>query len=158
MSTISTAGVTAARDVIVAHGATTSSNAFTNLLTINAQITDDEAPEMGRCAMMTATYYNLLKQSGFVVNSEIAMTSRQSGDLGEVDGLKIVIVTSLRMPTNCDLLISHANVTVAPEKLTDYTLHENAPGYSGSLLEYRHRYDAFVDTNLVKQVGLHYVI
>jgi len=33
LSTISTAGVTAARDVIVAHGATTSSNAFTNLLT-----------------------------------------------------------------------------------------------------------------------------
>lgn len=158
LSTIATAGTTATRDVIVAHGATTSSNAYTNLLTINAKITDDEAPENGRVALMTATYYNLLKQSGYVVNSEIAMSSRQSGDLGEVDGLKVVIVTSLRMPTNCDLVIAHPNVTVAPEKLVDYTLHENAPGYSGSLLEYRHRYDAFVDTNLVKQIGLHYTV
>lgn len=156
LATISAAGVTAGRDVIVAHGATTSANAYTNLLTINAQITNDEAPEMGRIALMTPTYYNLLKQSGFVVNSDIAMTARKSGDLGEVDGLKVVLVTSLRMPTNCDLVIAHPNATVAPEKLIDYTLHENAPGYSGSLLEYRHRYDAFVDTNLVKQLGLHF--
>lgn len=139
----------------VTSGVTTSSNAYTNLLAMNANVTDSEAPEAGRIALMTAQYYNLLKQSGFIVNSDIAMTTRQSGDLGEVDGLKVVIVTTLRMPTNVDLVIAHPNATVAPEKLIDYTLHENAPGYSGSLLEYRHRYDAFVDSNLVKEIATH---
>lgn len=165
LSTIATAANTAGRDTTaasalatatgVSSGATTSSNAYTNLLALNANVTDNEAPESGRIAVMTAQYYNLLKQSGFIVNSDIAMTTRQSGDLGEVDGMKIVIVTSLRMPTNVDLIIAHPNACVAPEKLVDYTLHENAPGYSGSLLEYRHRYDAFVDSNLVKVYAVH---
>jgi hypothetical protein len=104
---------------------------------------------------MTAAYYNFLKQGGYVVASEIAMSQRQSGDLGSVDGLKIVIVPSSRMPTATDLIISHPNVMVAPEKLVDYTLHNNAPGISGDLLEYRHRYDAFVDTNQLVNIGVH---
>jgi hypothetical protein len=59
------------------------------------------------------------------------------------------------MPADTDLIITHPSVTVAPEKLIDYTLHKNAPGISGDLLEYRHRYDAFVDTNKVDAVGIH---
>jgi hypothetical protein len=46
-------------------------------------------------------------------------------------------------------------VTVAPEKLIDYTLHENPQGVSGQLLEYRHRYDAFIDVNKINAVGIH---
>ena len=56
-----------------------------------------------------------------------------------------------------DLLISHPDATVAPEKLVDYTLHNNPPGISGNLLEYRHRYDAFVDVNKVNMIGMHAV-
>lgn len=155
LTTLKTAGVTAGRDAIVATAATTASNAFTNFLDINAQITDDEAPVEGRVAAMTATYYNFLKQGGFVLDSDSAYRDRKSGNLGTVDGVKVVIVPSNRMPLNIDLVITHPSATVAPEKLVDYTLHKNAPGYSGDLLEYRHRYDAFVDTNKVDSVGLH---
>lgn len=158
--TIATAGNTAARDNIVADAATTSSNAYSNFTTINAQITDDEFPTEGRQSAMTAAYYNMLKQSGFVLNSDIAYKDRKSGDLGEVDGVPVVIVPSNRMPSTSgaiDLIISHPMACVAPEKLVDYTLHDNPPGISGNLLEYRHRYDAFVDTNRVKAIGMHAV-
>lgn len=154
-STINTAGAVANRDDIVADAATTSSNAYTNFIDINADITNQEAPSEGRVAAMTPAYYNLLKQSGFVLDAANAYADRKSGDLGTVDGVKVVIVPSGRMPANVDLIISHKDVCVAPEKLVDYTLHQNAPGISGDLLEYRHRYDAFVDTNKVKQVGIH---
>ena len=135
------------RDDITSDGATDANNAYTNFTKINADITDKEAPEEGRVAAMTATYYNLLKQSGFVLDSDLAYKDRKSGYLGTVDGVEIVIVPSSRMPSTSgaiDLLISHPDATVAPEKLVDYTLHNNPPGISGNLLEYRHRYDAFV--------------
>lgn len=161
--TLATAANTANRGIIVANTATSAANAYSNFTTINAQITDDESPEESRVAAMTATYYNFLKQGGFVLDSETGQAMRKSGDLGTVDGVNVKIVPSSRMPSVTiaaaskvvDLIISHADVMAAPEKLTDYTLHHNAPGYSGDLLEYRHRYDGFADTNKIKQVGFH---
>jgi hypothetical protein len=155
IATIVTAGEVANRDDIVSDAATSSSNAYTNFTEINAQITDDEAPEEGRVALMTADYYNFLKQSGFVLASDKAYGDRKSGSLGQVDGCEVVIVPSGRMPANTDLVITHPVATVSPEKLVDYTLHNNPPGISGDLLEYRHRYDAFVDTNKVNVIGIH---
>jgi len=152
---IGTAGATYNRDDIVADAATTDANAYTNFLEINADISDNEAPENGRVAAMTAAYYNYLKQGGFVLDSDRGQGKLDSGILGTVDGVEIVVVPSSRMPANTDLIISHPSVCVAPEKLIDYTLHKNAPGISGDLLEYRHRYDAFVDVNKIYSVGIH---
>jgi len=160
LQTIATAGAVGDRDDIATDAATTSANAYTNFLLINAQITDDEAPTEGRVAGMTATYYNFLKQGGFVLDSDSAYRDRKSGNLGTVDGVAVTIIPSNRMPVTTgaiDLIITHPDVTVAPEKLVDYTLHKNPQGISGDLLEYRHRYDAFVDTNKVKQIGMHAV-
>lgn len=153
--TIVTAGEVANRDDIVADGAVTSSTAYSTFTEITADITDNEAPEEGRVAAMTAEYYNLLKQGGFVLDTGGFEKSRHDGDLGMVDNCKVVIVPSNRMPANTDLIISHPSVCVAPEKLVDYTLHKNPVGISGSLLEYRHRYDAFCDTNKVNSIGIH---
>lgn len=155
LAAIGTAADTANRDDIVSDGATSASNAYTNFLDINADITNNEAPESNRIAFMTSAYYNKLKQGGFILDSDSAQRKLDSGVLGTVDGVKVVVVPSGRMPSNTDLIITHPSVTVAPEKLIDYTLHKNAPGISGDLLEYRHRYDAFVDTNKVNAVGSH---
>lgn len=155
LAAINTAGAVANRDDVVADAATTASNAYTNFLALNADITNNEAPEENRIAFLTATYYNLLKQGGFVLDSDSGQKKLDSGVLGTVDGVKVVVTPSGRMPANCDLIITHPSVTVAPEKLVDYTLHKNAPGISGDLLEYRHRYDAFVDTNKVNAVAIH---
>lgn len=158
LQTIATAGALYDRDDIVADAATTSSNAYTNFLNINADITDREGAEEGRVAGMTAAYYNFLKQGGFVLDSDSAYRDRKSGNLGTVDGVAVTIIPSTRMPITSgaiDLLITHPMVTTAPEKLEDYTLHKNAPGISGDLLEYRHRYDAFTDINKIYSVGMH---
>lgn len=157
---IATAGSAFQRDNIVADAVTTSSNAWTNFLAINADITDKEAPTEGRVAGMTAQYYNFLKQGGFVLDSDSAYRDRKTGNLGTVDGVAVTIIPSGRMPSTSgaiDLLITHPDATVSPEKLTDYTLHNNPPGVSGNLLEYRHRYDGFVDNNKVNMIGMHAV-
>lgn len=156
LAALYTAGVTnGTRDDIVADAATTSSNAWTNFTAINADISDHEAPTEGRVALMTAQYYNFLLQSGFVLASDKGQTKTETGNLGSVDGVQVVVVPSARMGTNNDLIITHPSVLVAPEKLRDYTIHKNPPGINGYQIDYRHRYDAFVDTNMLNATGFH---
>jgi hypothetical protein len=148
-------GTITARNAIVTAGATSASNAYTNFLAINANITDNEAPEDGRVAVMTAAYYNLLKQGGFVLDSDRGQDKLSSGDLGMVDGVTVVVCPSGRMPSNTDLIITHPSNLVAPEKLKEYQVHKNPPGVSGYLIEYRIRYDAFFDLNKIFSLGIH---
>ena len=153
--TITTAGELADRDDIVADAATSTSNAYSNFTDINADITNKEAPEEGRVAAMTPTYYNKLKQTTIFDSSDTGLADRKKGSFGKLDGVEVVVVPSTRMPVNTDLIISHPMVCVAPEKLKDYKVHDNPPGKSGYLIEYRHRYDAFVDTNWANAIGIH---
>lgn len=155
LAALGTAAAAANRDDIVADAPTTASNAFTNFLAINADISDNEAPEEGRVALMTAAYYNFLKQGGFVLDSDRGQGKLDSGVLGTVDGVKVVVVPSSRMPSATDLIITHPSVMVSPEKLKTFKIHKDPPGISGYLIEYRHRYDAFVDTNRIECVGVH---
>lgn len=148
-------GTITARNAIVTAGASTASNAYTNFLTLNADITNNEGTEDGRVAVMTATYYNLLKQGGFVTDSDSGQKKLDSGDLGSVDGVQIVICPSGRMPSNTDLIITHPSNLVAPEKLRDYMVHKNAPGINGYLIEFRIRYDAFFDLNKIFTLAIH---
>ena len=150
-----TAGDAASRDDIATDAATTAANAYTNFLLINADISDKECPVEGRVALLTPAYVNMLKQSTLLDSSDLSYKDKKSGVMGTIDGVKLVEVPSARFPANTDLVITHPSVCVAPEKLVDYTLHKNPVGVSGDVLEYRHRYDAFIDTNRVNCIGIH---
>lgn len=155
IQTIVTAGELADRDDIVSDTATSASNAYSNFVQINADITNKEAPTEGRVALLTAQYLAFLKQSTTLDSSDLSYKDKLSGVMGTLDGVKLIVVPSTRMPAYTDLVITHPSVCVAPEKLVDYTLHKNPVGISGDQLEYRHRYDAFVDTNRVNCIGIH---
>ncbi len=155
LQVIVTAGEAANRDDIVADAATSSSNAWTNFLDIQADISNNLGKVNGRVAVMTAAYYNYLKQGGFVLASEKGQSSRHSGNLGTVDGNEVVIHPSSEMPANTDLVITHKDVTTFADILTDYTTHKNPRGVNGWVIEGRVTYDAFVDTNKVNMVGIH---
>jgi len=155
LAAIGTAGATDNRDDIVGDAGTTAANAYVNFLAINADIANYEAPEEGKVAVMTAQYYSFLKQSGFVLASDSAYKDLKKGDLGTVDGVRIVVCPSSRMPANTDLIVTHPVATTAPMLLTDYITHKNAPGINGWLVEGRVVYDAFVDSNKTKAIGIH---
>ena len=157
LGVINTAAAVANRDDIVADEATTASNAYTNFLSIQANITNNLGKTTGRVAIMLPSYYNVLKQGGFVLDSDKGQNMLSSGSLGMVDGTEVVLHNSAEMPTNVDLIITHKDVTTFADVLTDYITHKNPPGVNGSLIEGRHAYDAFVDTNKVNQIGVHKV-
>jgi len=156
LAALVTAGGAARSTTLLAAAATTAVNAYTNFLTLNAAITDGEGYEDGRVAIVTQGYYNFLKlASGFTLASDKAYSDLRSGTVGNVDGVDVVVCPSSRMPANTDLIITHPKVMAAPEKLKDVVIHKNAPGFNGHLIEYRHRYDAFVDTTKLNCLAFH---
>jgi len=156
LAALVTAGGTARSTTLLAAAATTSSNAYTNFLTLNAAITDGEGFEDGRVAVMTQTYYNMLKlASGFTLASDKAYSDLRNGVVGNVDGVTVVVCPSSRSPANTDLIITHPKVMVAPEKLKEFKIHDNPMGINGFAIEYRHRYDAFVDTSKLTCLAIH---
>jgi hypothetical protein len=144
-----------ANSAYVNTGATTSSNAYSDFLAVNQRLSDLLVPLPGRIAFMTWGYYSLLKQSNFVQASDTAQADRKSGDLGMVDGVKVVTVPSTYMPGNDNLIITHPIANTSPMVLTDYIIHENAPGYNGHLVEGRVVYDNFALTNKVNAMSAH---
>ena len=135
-----------AASVGVTAGATTASNAYSNFLAVQETITNKKVPLTGRIAFMTPAYYNFLKQSNFVLDSEDSMGSRHSGNYGTVDGNTILVVPTSYMPTNTDLIITHPDALVSPMVLADYITHKNPRGVNGWVVEGRVVYDAFVLT------------
>ena len=56
------------------------------------------------------------------------------------------------LPEGFGFMIAHPVATVAPSKLEDYKIHQDPPGISGSLVEGRICYDAFVLDNKVNAI------
>ena len=155
LAALAAAADTNGKDDIVADAATTASNAYTNFLAINSSLTDDLVPMTDRYAFITDSYYALLKQGGFVLDSDKGQEMLSSGNIGKVDGVNIIITPSSYMPSNTDLILTHKSVCVAPMLLESFVIHDNPPGISGWRIDGRIVYDAFVLTSKVDGVAVH---
>lgn len=136
--------------------AITASNAYTSLLTAGEALDEDKVPTTGRIAFVKPSFYNFLKQDNtFIKASEIAQKMLINGQVGEVDGVKIVKVPSTYLPANHEFILTHPVATVGAQKLEDYKTHDNPPGINGWLVEGRKRYDAFVLENKKNAIFVH---
>lgn len=127
-----------------ATGSITKTNAYEAFLDGQAALDAAMVPEDGRVAYVSAAFYKNLKLSDdFIKASEIAMESRLTGQLGEVDGVAILKGVNI-LPENVDFITTHPVVTTAAQKLESYNIHQNPPGLNGWLVEGRVRFDAFV--------------
>jgi N4-gp56 family major capsid protein len=123
----------------------TTSNAYSSFLTAQAYLDENKVPVEGRIAFVTPAYFNFLKQdSSFLKASDLGQERLITGQVGDVDGVKIVKVPSTYMTTKTPFIIVHKSVMCAPKKLQEYKIHENPPGINGNLVEGRIYYDAFV--------------
>lgn len=157
LAAMNTAADANAKDDVTTDAAVSASNAYSNFLLLQESLSNDLVPMTGRVAFLSAAYYGFLKQSNFVLASDVAQGDRKSGDLGTVDGAKIVVVPASYMPTNTALILTHPSATVSPRKLEDYKTHDNPPGINGWLVEGRTIYDAFVLNNKVDAIAVHRV-
>ena len=130
-------------------------NIYTEILAASSALDDAEIPETERVLLVSPTTYALLKKSPDVVmDTDVGQDMRLKGVIGNLDGAAVVKVPAVRLPDNFGFMLAHPSATVAPTKLEDYTIHENPPGISGSLVEGRICYGAFVLDN--KSKGIYY--
>jgi N4-gp56 family major capsid protein len=153
LAAMSAAGIAAGN---TATAAVTASNAYSVLLNGGVALDEDKVPQGGRVAFVTPAYYSLLKlDNTFIKSSEIAQNMLINGQVGEVDGVKIVKVPSIYLPANTAFIMTNSIATVAPKKLQDYKIHDNPPGINGNLIEGRIRYDAFLLNNKANAIYVH---
>lgn len=130
---------------IVKDAAVTKTNAYEKFLAVQEILDNKKVPTGGRVCMVTPGYYNMLKlDEAFTKKGDMATQISINGLVGEVDGVYIIKAPKSYFPDKTNFIITNPIVMPAPIKLTEYKIHEDAPGISGSLVEGRIRYDAFV--------------
>ncbi len=128
-------------------------NIYTEILAAGELMDNAEVPETGRVLVVTPTIYATMKKcKDIVMETDIGNELRLQGVIAMLDGMNVQKIPANRLPTNFGFMIAHPCATVAPTKLEDYTVHENPPGISGSLVEGRICYDAFVLDNKAKAI------
>ncbi len=131
----------------------TKTNIYTEILAGNNALDNAEVPETGRIIVVTPDVYVLMKQcTDITMETDIGNDLRLKGVISNLDGAAVIKVPANRLPKDFGFLIAHPCATVAPTKLEDYKIHEDPPGISGSLVEGRIAYDAFVLENKVNAI------
>ena len=131
----------------------TAENIYDEIIAGTLALDEALVPESGRVLVLTPAIMRLLKKNPDVsVETNIGNELRQKGAVGILDGMTVQSIPANRLPANFGFMIAHPVATVAPVKLEDYTVHENPPGISGSLVEGRICYDAFVLENKAKAI------
>lgn len=114
-----------------------------------------EVPEENRVIIVSPDVYRLMKKSkDITMETDVDSNLRKQGVLSNLDGAAVIKVPAARLPENCGFILCHPCATVAPTKLEDYKIHQDPPGISGSLVEGRICYDAFVLEN--KKMAIYY--
>lgn len=133
----------------------TAENIYAEILKASQALDDAEVPETSRVLLVTPATYLLMKQcKDITMETEMGTDMRLKGVVSNLDGASVVKVPASRLPENFGFLLAHPSATVAPVKLDEYKIHQDPPGISGSLVEGRICYDAFVLEN--KKKALYY--
>lgn len=131
----------------------TTTNLYGEILKGSLALDDANVPETARVLVVTPAVYNIMKQcKDIVMETNVGNELRLQGVIGILDGMNVQKIPASRLPNKFGFMIAHPSATVAPVKLEDYTIHENPPGISGSLVEGRICYDAFVLDNKKKAI------
>ncbi|MFR9308856.1 hypothetical protein [Hydrogeniiclostridium mannosilyticum] len=126
----------------------TSENIYDEILKGSETLDNAEAPETNRVLLVTPATYTLMKKSpDIMLETDIGQEMRLRGVIGMLDGFSVIKVPANRVPEGFGFLLAHPSSTVAPAKLEEYNVHVSPPGISGSLVEGRICYDAFVLDN-----------
>lgn len=131
----------------------TADNIYTEILNANNALDNADVPETGRQIVVTPDVYVLMKKcKDITMETDIGNDLRLKGVISNLDGANVIKVPSARLPEGFGFMVAHPCATVAPTKLEDYKIHQDPPGISGSLVEGRICYDAFVLENKAKAI------
>lgn len=134
-------------------------NIYDAIFEAGADMDEADVPETERVLVVTPATLLRMKMCkdnngryqemiGAVLDEE----KRKIGFVGHIDGMDVLKVSAKRLPANFGFMIAHPCATAAPTKLESYKIHQDPPGISGSLVEGRICYDAFILKNKKKAI------
>ena len=154
--TIATASAYAVANTQGATASTTNSNAYQQLLAQKAEMIDDLVPTENIHVYMSQTKYNLLRRDAeFKVASDGAYRDVKTGNVDQVDGMKLHVVPASYMPANVNFLFIADNVLVRPTKFDMVRVLDEVQGIDGWVAEGRRYYDVFIPTNKGSAIRYH---
>lgn len=134
-------------------------NIYDAIFEAGAALDDEDVPETNRILVVTPQTLLRMKMCKDnngryqdMVNAVLDEGKRKIGFVGNIDGMDVLKVSAKRLPKNFGFMVAHPCATVAPTKLESYKTHQDPPGISGSLVEGRVVYDAFVLKNKKKAI------
>lgn len=131
----------------------TAENIYNEILKAGTALDNADVPESNRQLVVTPDVYQLMKHcKDIIMETDIGDDMRLRGVIANLDGANVIKVPAARLPENFGFMLCHPCATVAPTKLEDYKIHSDPPGISGSLVEGRICYDAFVLDNKAKAI------
>lgn len=137
----------------------TKTNVADAILAGTEALDNAEVSIVGRQLFVTPATYKLMKQSAdILLDTEIGQDMKLRGVIALFDGMEIIKVPASRVPSKFGFLITHPVACCSPVKLADYKVHEDAPGVSGSLVEGRVYFDAFVLENKKSAIYYHALV
>jgi N4-gp56 family major capsid protein len=123
----------------------TSANAYSSFLTAQAYLDNNKVPVEGRFAFVSPSYYNFIKlDPSFTKNSDLAYTDLRTGQVGDIDGVRVIKVPSSYLPAKTPFIIAHRSTQLAASKIKDYKIHQDPPGINGVLIEGRLLYGSWI--------------
>lgn len=130
-----------------------STTIYDDILAASETLDTAEVPETGRFIVVSPKTYTLMKKcKDIIMETDIGQDMKKMGVIAELDGCQIIKVPVGRVPADFGFMMCHPCATVAPTKLEDYKIHADPPGISGSLVEGRINYDAFILENKAKAI------
>lgn len=133
--------------------ALTPENIYDEITKATNELDNSDVPEENRVIIVTPDIYRIMKKSkDIIMETDVDTNLRKQGVVSNLDGALVVKVPASRLPEGFGFMMCHPCATVAPTKLEDYKIHEDPPGISGSLVEGRICYDAFVLENKTKAI------
>ena len=134
-------------------------NIYDAIFEDGAALDEADVPETGRILVVTPATLLRMKtckdnngRYQEMINAVLDEDKKKIGFVGNIDGMDVLKVSAKRLPEKFGFMIAHPCATVAPVKLESYKTHQDPPGISGSLVEGRIVYDAFVLDNKKKAI------
>ena len=129
----------------VVYDTLSNSNAYSMFLDAQEKLDNEKVPRTNRIFYCTPAYFKNIKlDSNFIKASDVMANKLINGQVGEIDGVKVVMCPSSYFKTNLYGIIVYTPSTISPAKLTEYKIHDNPPGINGKLVEGRILFDTFV--------------
>lgn len=118
---------------------------YSLILAQQAALSELKYAEAGRTLFITPTNLNLLKRDPeFMRSCDTTQADLKKGVVGEVDGLKIVVVPATYLPTKTEFLIVCKGVAVSVNKFDSVRTLDQVQGIDGWVVEGRRYMDCFV--------------